>query len=249
MARWWKAGMLALGFVVTTAGAAGAGLRDYIVNQQYYTAKKGEVEVELYNDYNFVNLSDDETYTSKHQVEFEYGLTDHLQLAVYEVATWDRRKDWEHDEVKIEAKARLAEAGQWPVDVTLYAEYKNPNGSRERRSDAIENKLILSKNFGSWNWVGNMIREKTIKKHSDWKLSYTTGVSYGLTPRTKLGLEFKEEFGEIGQIGSRGTHKAQLVPGIYSSITPNVRLLFGPAIGLTSAADDLQLRSIVEVEF
>lgn len=249
MARWWKVGILVLGCVVGTAGVAEAHLRDYLVNQGYYTAKQGEFEIELFNDLNLVNADDDDTYTSRHQIELEYGITDHLQAAYYEVYTWNRRNDWQRDQSKLELQYRFVEAGDWPVDVALYTEYKNPNGSRETRSDAWENKLILSKTFGPWNWVGNLITEKNINTHSDWKLSYTTGVSYGLTPRTKLGLEFKEEFGEIGQIGSRGTHKAQLVPGIYSSVTPNVRLLFGPAIGLTSASDDLQLRSIVEIEF
>ena len=249
MARWWKGGIFGMGVLLWTTGMAEAHMRDYLVTQGYYTAKQGEFEVELFNDLNLVNADDDDTYTSRHQIELEYGITDRLQAAYYEVYTWNRRTDWDRDQFKLELQYRFVEAGDWPVDVALYTEYKNPNGPRERRSDAIENKLILSKNFGPWNWVGNLITEKTINTHSDWKLSYTAGVSYGLTPRTKLGLELKEEFGEIGQIGSRGTHKVQFVPGIYTSVTDHVRVLFGPAIGLTSATDDLQLRSIVEVEF
>ncbi len=34
-----------------------------------------------------------------------------------------------------------------------------------------------------------------------------------------------------------------------ASLTPHVRLLVGPAFGLTRVSDDVQLKSIVEIEF
>ena len=224
--------------------------RDYLVSQDYYTTKRGEFEVEFYNDMNFTEADNDDTYNSKHQVEVEYGVTNHLQLAYYEVYTWDRTQDWERDEFKIEVKLRLAEAGQWPVDVALYTEYANPDGPREVSSDEVENKIIVSKEFGPWNVVGNVIFEKKINTHSDWVFEYTAGVSYALTPRTRLGLEIKESLGDADEFGiRRKDHELLLVPGLYTTLTPHVRILVGPAFGLTRASDDLQLRSIVEVEF
>ena len=110
-------------------GAPVAEARDYLVNQHYDTTEKGEFEVELYNDMNFSEADNDDSYNSKHQLELEYGLLDHLQLAYYEVYTWDRSDDWARDAFKIEAKLRLFEAGQLPVDVAFYTEYSNPNGS------------------------------------------------------------------------------------------------------------------------
>ena len=230
--------------------AAQAHLRDYLVNQDYYTAKQGEFEVELWTDLNLVDADRDDSYTFREQVELEYGLTSHLQLAYYEVYTWNRAKDWERDQFKIEAKYRLAEAGQWPVDVALYTEYKNPDGPRNARSDAFENKLILSKDLGPWNLVANLISEKDINTHSDWEFEYTAGISYGMTPRTRLGLELKESLGNADEFGiRRKDHQLYLVPGLYSSLTPHLRLLVGPAFGLTRASDDVQLKSLVEVEF
>ncbi len=248
--RLWGYGVVCLMVMWAAPPIAQAHLRDYLVNLDYYTAKRGEFEVEFFNDVHLSEFDNDDTYDTKHQMELEYGVTDHLQLAYYEVYTWDRTKDWERDQFKIEAKVRLAEAGQWPVDVTLYTEYKNPDGPRERRSDAIENKLILSKDLGPWNLVGNVVCEKNINTHSDWKFEYTAGVSYGLTPRTRIGLELKETLGNADEFGVHRTdHQILLVPGIYTSVTPHIRILAGPAFGLTRASDDLQLRSIVEVEF
>lgn len=252
MNRWGIVGWGMIGIVVVLLSAppvAEAHLRDYLVSRDYYTAAQGEWEVELYHDIDFPESDNDDTYHSKHQVELEYGLTNHLQLAYYEVYTWDRTKDWERDAFKIEAKLRLAEAGQWPVDVALYTEYKNPDGHRDVRSDELENKLILSKDVGPWNVVANFVFEKELNSGEPWEYEYTAGISYAVTPRTRLGLEVQQGLGHSDDFHFDGTQELLLVPGIYTSLTPHVRLLAGPAFGLTRSSDDLQLRSIVEVEF
>ena len=241
----WLAGLC----VWQTAAVAWAHGRDYLVNQSYYTAKRGEFEVELYNDMNFSEADNDDSYNSKHQLELEYGLTDHFQLAYYEVYAWNRPNDWERDAFKIEAKYRFAEAGRWPVDLALYTEYKNPNGRRAVSSDELENKVILSKDVGPWNLTGNVVFEKKLNEHSDWEFEYAAGASYAVTPLTRVGLEIKETLGDSGEFGWRRTdRKLQLVPGVYTSVNRHLRLLVGAAFGLTHAADDLQLRSIVEWE-
>ena len=236
--------------VLGLASPASARLKDYLVTQDYYTAKRGEFEVTLWNDVNFAEADNDDSYNSKHQLELEYGLLERLQLAYYEVYAWDRANDWERNEFKIEAKLRFAEAGRWPVDLALYAEYKNPDGHREIHSDEVENKIIVSKDFGPWNVAGNFIFEREISAQNNWAFEYTAGISYGLTPRTRLGLELKETLGDEEEFGvHRADHQLYLVPGIYASLTPHVRLLIGPAFGLTRSSDDLQLKSIVEIEF
>jgi len=234
------------------AAPAEAHLRNYIFSQDYYTTKKDEFEIELHNDYNFSDFDNEDTRDSKHQIELEYGVTDHLQLAVYEVYGWDtaRADEWQRDMWKAEVKYRLAEAGQWPIDVALYTEYKAPNGPRERRSDAWENKLILAKHIGPVHLVGNLVAEKDINTHSDWTFQYTVGVSHAFTPRVTGFLEYKESLGGQDDIEwFAGNHAQQLLPGLAVSVTPHVRVIAGPAFGLTSVTDDLQLKSILEIEF
>jgi len=228
---------------------AEAHLKDYLVTQDYYTAKRGEFEVALWNNINFPEADNDDTYNTKHQLELEYGLTDHLQLAYYEVYAWNRTDDWERDEFKVETKYRFADAGKWPLDVALYAEYANPNGHRAIASDELEGKLILSRDFGPWNAAVNLIAEKPINTGSHWEYEYTAGLSYGVTARTRLGLEIKQGLGDSKDFDFSARQPLYLVPGIYTSLTPHVRLLVGPAFGLTRVSDDLQLKSLVEIEF
>ncbi len=240
--------VMMMGLIV--AGTAEAHRKDYLVSQDYYTATRGEVEVALWNQMNFAEADNDDTYNSTSQLEVEYGVLDHLQLAYYEVYTWDRAQDWERDELKIEAKARVAQAGQLPVDVAFYTEYANPNGRRESASDELENKIIVSKDFGPINLIGNFIFGRKINRHDNWDFEYTAGASYGVTPRVRLGLEVKESLGDSGEFGiRRKDHELLLVPGIYATPARHVRVLFGPAFGLTRASDDLRVQSIVEVEF
>ena len=240
----------ALGLLLLTPRPAHAEPRSYIFNQGYYTPEKGEFEVALYNDYNFIDTDDSDLDTSKHQIELEYGVTSHLQLAYYEVYGWSREEDFERDELKVEGKYRFLEAGELPVDVALYAEYVNPNGHREIRSDEMELKLILSKNLGRWNVTGNFIAEREINEHDPWALEYTLGATYPVHPKVNLGLEIKESLGDSADFGiDRKDHSFQLMPVVAASPTPHMRILFGPAIGLTHEAPDLQLKSIVEIEF
>ena len=247
--RWWRwIGVMIWGGLA--AAPAQAHMRDYLVSQPYYTAKRGEFEVEVLNNVNLPRRESDDTYHSTHQIEVEYGITDHLQVAYYEVYRWDRVDDWEREAFKIELKARLAEAGQWPVDLAFYAEYENPNGRRADFSDVLEHKVILSKDFGRLNLTGNFIFEKELNSGEAWQFEYTAGVNYAVAPTVRLGVEVKESLGGAGAfLHDLDQRELLIVPGIYANVGPHARVLFGPAFGVTRASDDLQLRSIVEVEF
>ena len=117
------------------------------------------------------------------------------------------------------------------------------------RSDKIENKVILARDFGPVNLVGNFIFEREINKHENWEFEYAAVISYGVTPRVRVGLEMKQALGNDEDFRFRRARKLVIVPGIYASVTPHVRILAGPAFGLTRESDEFALKSIVEVEF
>ena len=243
--------VLWFGAAVISGGVptAEAHMRSYLFSQEYYTTQRGEFELELSNDMHFPEADNNASYHSAHQAELEYGITDHLQLALYEVYGWNRADDWFRDAFKIEAKYRVAEAGRWLLDVALYCEYENPNGTRASRSDVLESKVILSKNVGRWNLVANLIFEKALNRGEPWEYEYTAGLSYELTPRTQLALEVKQGLGDSEDFHFDSTEALYVMPTVATSLTPHVRILAGPAFGLTRVSDDLQLRSIIEVEF
>ena len=249
---WVAAGMAAgMGWLAIGAGVAEAHGRDYLVTQPYYTAKRGEFEVEVWTDFKMPKLDDAGTYNFKQQYEVEYGVTNHFQVAAYEIVKWDRTDDFEVDAYKIETKYRFAEEGQWPVDVALYGEYENPNGRADTEPQELEGKLILSRDFGPLNLTGNMILQKRLQSGHHVELSYALGASYPIAPTARVGLELTETLGDVQEEFGfrRADHELYLVPGVYVNLTKDLRLLAGVAVGLTRGSDDVQFRSILEWEF
>ena len=242
--------LVAMASLALWASPGEAHLRDYLFNQEYYTAERGELEVESFNDLTLKEADNSDTYSAKHQLELEYGVTDHLQLAGYAVWKWKKGQEYVYDQWKVEAKYRLFEAGTLPVDIALYAEYANQNGSPPGDSDKLEWKVVLSKTWGNWNATANLIAEKAIQKAEATEFEWTAGVVYAWTPRFTTGLELKETLGTRHQFGwGRSDHSLQLMPTIGWSPTKNTKVLVGPAFGLTRAADDIQLRTMVAIEF
>ena len=182
--------LLAAGCCLLWAQPSEAHMRDYLLNQEYYTAQRGELEVETFNDLQLHEADNSDSYGSKHQLELEYGVLDHLQLAGYAVWAWEQGEPVMWDEWKAELKTRLCEAGTLPVDVALYLEYANNNGSPPDDSDTLEGKLILSKTWSRWNVVTNWVMEKEIQSANRWEHEWTAGVTYAWTPRFKTGLEW-----------------------------------------------------------
>ena len=236
--------------VLSHAAPSEAHLRDYLFNQGYYTAKRGEVELETYNDVVMNEVDNSDKYSTKHQLELEYGLLDHLQLAGYAVWKWSKGQEYVYDQWKAEVKYRLFEAGTLPVDLAIYVEYINQNGSPPDDSDKMEYKFIGAKSWGRWNATANWIMEKTIQNANKMEFSWTAGVVYAWTPRFKTGLEWKETLGTSDNFGFRHTgYKVQLMPTLGWSPTPKTKILIGPAFGLSSAAPELEIRTMCAIEF
>ena len=79
--------VLMLALILLVAGSARADRRGYVWTYEYLTMPKGEAELEYYLT---TKVPDAENYNGKntwdHQLEFEYGLTDHWDLSIYQRA-------------------------------------------------------------------------------------------------------------------------------------------------------------------
>ncbi len=218
--------------LVLASTAASAHLRDYLVTYPYWTLPQGRFEVETWND--FRDLDSGETLFI-HQTEIEYGITDRLLLGVYGVFEKKGSGAMEYAKTKFETRYRLAEPGRLLVDPALYFEYKaGANG----RSDAVETKLLLSKDFATyWNVTFNGILEKDRRAGAEWEGGFALGVSRWLSPKLTAGIELK---------GAGG--KAYILPGAYINVGPGIRFNVGAAFGMTGKSDDFQLKTILEIE-
>ncbi|HEY1694422.1 MAG TPA: hypothetical protein VGG39_19770 [Polyangiaceae bacterium] len=167
----------------------------------YDTLAEGETEIEQYVDLVPLKGLDATTsrpvwYTaSQLQTEFEHGITDHLELGLYIAiqpdmsgAVSEQATLTEGTGFKERLKYRLADAGDWPVDVALYGELVEYSNEFE-----IEAKVILERRFGNLRIAANAWAEREwyyAVPQQDWVLNPTAGATYQFTPAFHLGVEY-----------------------------------------------------------
>jgi hypothetical protein len=165
----------------------------------YETLPKGSLEVEQYVDYTPIKVLDANgnpvTYgASQFQTEFEYGISDRLELGLYAtIAPTSSAYNQvppltEGTGLKERLRLRLAEAGEWPVDVGLYGELVE-----NERELEFEAKIILQRRIGDLRIVANLWAEREYENfdshQGDWVINPTLGVTYQVTPMFHPGIE------------------------------------------------------------
>ena len=165
----------------------------------YETLPKGSVELEQYADYTPLKLQlpglIPVTYgASQFQTEFEYGITDRLELGLYvtlapaSATVTNLPPLTEGTGIKERLRLRLAEEGEWPLDVGLYGELVE-----NERELELEAKIILQRRIGDLRIVANLWGEREYENFSihqgDWVINPTLGLTYQVTPVFHPGIE------------------------------------------------------------
>ncbi len=170
----------------------------------YETLGEGELEVEQYADLTPVKVqtptSTENGVTvplSQFQTEFEYGITNHLELGLY-VTLVPPPPDFvaqgstlpaltEGNGVKERLRLRLFDEGVLPIDIGLYGEL-----TENEREFEIEAKIILQKRFGNLRLAANVVGEHEwyyASTQQDWVFDPSAGATYQVTPVFQPGIE------------------------------------------------------------
>ncbi len=127
------------------------------------------------------------------QTEFEWGLTDRLELGLYVTYTprlGDSLASYpvgtEGNGVKGRLRYRFADEGDWPIDVGLYAEVVAND-----REFEVEAKVLLQKRLGNLLVLSNLWVEHEFyyDGRREWVLNPTFGFQYQVTPSFFPGIE------------------------------------------------------------
>lgn len=203
----WRSGFLLMGSLLFLAAPARATPRPLPFSYPYMTLSKGNLELEVYSDVNPVRVLADPANPQagniwapayRLQNEFEYGLTDHVELGFYQVFEATPLDGGDNslgfDGLKWRVRTRLAEAGQWPVDVSLYFELETMHDEL-----SFEGKVNLERRFGPVRWLANLWAEEQIKRPLDttahgrgaeFIINPTTGFTFEVTPTFQPGIEY-----------------------------------------------------------
>ncbi len=163
----------------------------------YPTSPAGDVELEQFVD---VTPSRSLSFTGSRvwepryvlQTEVEYGVTDKLEVAMYfQLSTNPGEQTGSaplfFDGLKQRVRYRLAETGEWPVDVALYFEIAELRNELE-----LEAKVILQRQLGPVRLAANLWAEYELyfNGEREWVLHPTVGATWELSPSVHMGAEY-----------------------------------------------------------
>jgi hypothetical protein len=167
----------------------------------YATLPEGSREVEHYLDASFDQAADPAEVTGeellaiswKHQIEFEYGITDHWDLGIYQYFRQKAFQSVEYRGTKIRTRYRFAEQGELPIDLSLYAEVALLSDEIE-----IEERIIAAKMLGPVELGLNLkIEQKLEPEDGAFELEHEfipmLGVGWHLDESLAIGAETMAE--------------------------------------------------------
>jgi hypothetical protein len=195
------------------------------------TNPKGTGEVEQYVDLvplKAINSNGaTQTYLATQlQTEVEYGVSNRVELGLY-VTLAPAASGFENvptltegNGAKQRVRWRLADQGDWPIDVALYGELSETNTEIE-----LEWKVILEKRFGPVRLLANAWFEYELyyDGRRDIVLNPTAGFTVQATPKVFPGLEYWMR----AEVRTDATDQPNFNQGPHHYLGPTLRLSFG----------------------
>jgi hypothetical protein len=253
----WNTGLVVLTVaVILTAcllpGEASADARRFAWVYESGTALEGTGEYEQWVTWKTDKETDDRYYRLEFRQEFEYGLTDRLQVGLY-FANWRHTRTAGGSKTMVrtsslEAIYNLSDPTTQPFGAALYGEV-----SLGQEKFSIEGKLLLEKLSGPWSMALNLILESEWEEE-DWAedkgvLEQTAGISYQFSPRLFVGAELLNEM-EIADWSDRGDAVMWAGPNLALRGT-RAWVLVSPLFQITDEASEpsLMVRTLVGFPF
>jgi hypothetical protein len=188
-----------LGALALFAAPAAANPRPLPFSYGADTLAAGETELEQFIDYaplRALGTSGKPVWygASQLQTEIEHGLTDRLELGVYLTYAPDPGEGYVQtarlfggNGLKQRLRWRLAEPGEWPVDVALYGEVAETEKEVE-----LEGKVILDRRFGRFRAIANLWAERELyfEGQKEWVVNPTAGLVWQARPSLQVGAEW-----------------------------------------------------------
>lgn len=215
--------------------------RSYVWTYEYMSMPAGMWEVENYLTSEVPNINRSNINTLKEWLELEYGITDNLDVALYQMWKFNNKRfenDSGYEGFKIRMRYRFGRRGQFIVDPLIYLEYIR-DASDWHKPNVGEAKLILAKDIGKLNISYNQILKGKLESDGLAEWEYALGASYPLNDRLRFALESKGNYTK--DKFAAGPTFAFAGKRFWASL--------GAAFGLNERTDDLQTRLIVGIPF
>lgn len=195
------------------------------------TNPRGQGEVEQYVDLVPV-MALDSNAAPRHAIatelltEVEYGLTKSVELGLY-ATTVPQPAGYlampsliEGNGSKQRIRWRLADPGDWPVDVALFGEVAETSSELE-----LEWKVILDRRFGPVRLLANawFEYEMYFGGRREWVFNPTAGLTVQATPNVTPAIEWWMR----AEVRADASEPASFQAGPHQYVGPTLRLMFG----------------------
>lgn len=221
----------------------------------YQTLPKGMLELEHYLDLglagwdNPTTLTIEDTWSApdwRHQLEFEYGITDHLDFGFYNVFRQKPYSTLQYEGLKVRSRYRFGEQGQRIVDPAIYLE-----AAYSGTAVKLEQMLILSKILGNFELTINAkVEQEYGFKDKKWEYEVLplVGIGYHFNHHLALSLEY---YGKLKvEAGEMEYYVSYLGPAI--SVAGNQffwTVAVQPQLGDRTGLATIQIRSLFGAAF
>ncbi len=229
---------------------ARAGERRFTYIYEALTMPKGAFEYEQWVTWKTHKETERDFDRFDFRHEFEWGVTDNFQLALY-VVDWrfedrpgrPRRGDFR--DTAVEAIYNFTNPVTDPVGLSLYGEIQLGDQKLE-----LEGKLILEKDFGPFVLAYNATIEAEWEgahfEEDKGKIEQVLGISYQFSPQFLVGAELLHEWGIPDWAGIRGKGVLYVGPN-FSYRTEKWWATLTPLVQVSDVEDepDFQMRLLV----
>ncbi|HYM60369.1 MAG TPA: hypothetical protein VEZ11_05705 [Thermoanaerobaculia bacterium] len=225
-----------LAFAILIPGSALAIPEDYLGETLVFmTLRRGEIEPEYFFDIGRVG----DEIVRRHSLGIEAGVTDHLMLDGR--FTFDQTaRDRGFDSGRFEVRYRFYEPGALPVDIAASAEVNSERGAAgDRRSYAVEPRLILSKQLGRIDAALNVSGEIRLRGGGGSQLLSAAALSYAPVGAVRFGSELQYAFRE---------KRASVIPQIWINLPHHLTVKAGYVRG-SHRSDERFARVSLEIDF
>ncbi len=234
------------------ATSAEASSRRFTYSYETTTMSKGAMELESWVTWKTNKASDPDFERFDIRHEFEYGVTDRLQLAFY-FADWRYEESatesgkTEFRDIAVEAIYNLTDPNTTPFGSAVYGEIKGSDDFIE-----LEAKFLLQKNLGQWMFVYNVGGEIVWEddyQNDEAELFQSAGVSYQINPAWSVGLEALHEIAvpDVEDIGDSGVFVGPNASWRHGNFFITTTGLW--QVTSLSGEPDFQLRTIFGFDF
>src|SRR5262245_34979210 len=182
-------------------------------------------------------------------VEYNYGLTDKIDLALYLDTEKPNGEDVEFGGFRARARGGLWERGRYPVDLGWYFEVEMPAQEEETQVE-LEFRPIVSRDFGRFSIAVDPIFElpTVSEERRTLEFNYSASLFYSLSRVFSPSIEFYGGLGQIRAIDPSREQEHYIFP-LANFRLGDVRMQVGPGFGLTRGSDSVLVKFNIEYEF